>query len=66
MKLNKNFFLLIGGFIILGLNLGIINWQDLASNQSLAAFFGIIISVLIISLQFKKIKKENEKTNNSK
>lgn len=66
MKLNKNFFLLIGGFIILGLNLGIINWQDLASNQSLSAFFGIIISVLIISLQFKKIKKENEKTNNTK
>jgi hypothetical protein len=59
MKLNKNFFLLIGGFIILGLNLGIINWQDLASNQSLAAFFGIIISLIIISLQFKKIKKEN-------
>lgn len=60
MKLNKNFFLFIGAFILLGLNLGIINWHDLASNQSLAAIFGIIISILIISLQFKKIKKENE------
>lgn len=63
MKLNKNSLILIGAFIVLGLNLGILNWQDLASNQSLAAFFGIIVSLFVISLQFKKIKKENEKTN---
>ena len=61
MKSKKNVFLLIGAFLLLGLNLGMVNWQDLASDQNYAAGFGIIISLLIISLQFKKIKKEYSK-----
>lgn len=61
MKSKKNVFLLIGAFLLLGLNLGMVNWKDLASDQNYAAGFGIIISLLIISLQFKKIKKENSK-----
>ena len=61
MKSKKNVFLLIGAFLLLGLNLGMVNWQNLASDQNYAAGFGIIISLLIISLQFKKIKKENSK-----
>ncbi|NGX84620.1 hypothetical protein [Aequorivita sp. KMM 9714] len=59
MKSNKNVLLLIGAFILLGINLGMVNWKSFASEQNLAAGFGIIISLLIISLQFKKIKKQN-------
>ncbi|MBB6682133.1 hypothetical protein H4O20_11830 [Aequorivita sp. 609] len=59
MKSNKNVLLLIGAFILLGINLGMVNWNSFASEQNLAAGFGIIISLLIISLQFKKIKKQN-------
>lgn len=59
MKSNKNVLLLIGAFILLGINLGIVNWQDIISEQNLAAGFGVMISLLIISLQFKKIKEQN-------
>ncbi|MGO3182641.1 MAG: hypothetical protein ACTIJ9_07395 [Aequorivita sp.] len=60
MKLNKNGILLIGGFILLGLNLGMINWGNLFDKENLVFLFGIIASLFIILTQFDKLKKQNE------
>ena len=59
MKLNKDIFLLIGGFILLGLNLGMINWEDTFSKDNLVFLVGVLASILIILTQFSKLKKRN-------
>jgi hypothetical protein len=59
MKLNKSLFLLLAGFILLGFNIGLINWEDISSERNLALFLGVIASLFIILAQFKKLKKQN-------
>lgn len=59
MKLNKDGFLLIGGFILLGLNLGMINWENAFSKDNLVFLIGGIASIIIILTQFSKLKKRN-------
>ena len=59
MKLNKNIYLLIAGIILLGLNLVMVNWEEVFVRKNLSFLLGSIASIFIILTQLKKIKNQN-------
>ncbi|QAA82773.1 hypothetical protein EI546_14060 [Aequorivita sp. H23M31] len=59
MKFNRNIYLLVGGIILLGLNLIMVNWEDVFVRKNLPFLMGSIASIFIILTQLKKIKSPN-------
>lgn len=60
MNRNKNIFFIIVGFVLLGTNVYLLNYNDLGSEKNISFYLGILLSFVIIYGQYRKLKSINQ------